>query len=85
MTPQMTLLSAPIEQAGDWGASSPEDALIVLSRTREVCLAGVSSLSDDQPSVLRVESRSSGPPHLISAAARFCVGAVDPALRRDIK
>ncbi|MGO9686052.1 MAG: hypothetical protein ACLPTZ_26360, partial [Beijerinckiaceae bacterium] len=60
----MTLLTAPIEQAGDWGASTPEDALIVLSRTREVCLAGVSLLSDDQPSVLRVESRSSGPPHI---------------------
>ena len=60
----MTLLSAPIELAGDWGASTPEDALVVLSRTREVCLTGIRLLSDDQPAALRVESRSSGPPHV---------------------
>ena len=60
----MTLLSAPLELAGDWGASTPEDALIVLSRTREVCLIGIRLLSDDQPATLRVESRSSGPPHV---------------------
>ena len=60
----MTLLSAPIELAGDWGASTPEDALVVLSRTREVCLTGLRLLSDDQPTALRVESRSSGPPHI---------------------
>jgi transposase len=60
----MTLLSAPLELVGDWGASSPEDALVVLSRTREVCLNGLKLLSDDQPVELRVESRSSGPPHI---------------------
>jgi transposase len=60
----MTLLSAPIDLAGDWGASTPEDALIVLSRTREVSLTGVSLLSDNQPATLRVESRPSGPPHV---------------------
>ena len=61
---QMTLLSAPIELAGEWGASSPEDALVVLSRTREVCLAGLTLPADDQPATLRVESRSSGPPYV---------------------
>src|SRR5271154_360400 len=60
----MTLLSAPLELTGDWGASSPEDGLVVLSRTREVCLSGLRLLSDNQPTTLRVESRSSGPPHI---------------------
>jgi hypothetical protein len=64
MTTQMTLLSAPIELTGDWGASSPEDALVVLSRMRDVCLTGLSLLADDQPATLRVESRASGPPHV---------------------
>ena len=53
----MTLLSAPIELAGDWSASTPEDALIVLSRAREVCLTGIRLLSDNQPGTLRIESR----------------------------
>ena len=64
MTPQMTLLSAPLELAGDWGASTPEDALVVLSRTREVCLTGIRLLSDDQPAALCVESRPPGPPYV---------------------
>ena len=46
------------------GGFTPEDALVVLSRTREVCLVGIRLLSDDQPAALRVESRSSGPPHV---------------------
>lgn len=62
--PQTTLLLAPIELVGDWGASTPEDALVVLSRTREVCLAGIRLLSDHQPTALLVESRSSGPPYV---------------------
>jgi transposase len=61
---QMTLLSAPIELTGDWGASTPQDALIVLSRTRDACLDGVRLLSDAQPAALRIESRSSGPPYV---------------------
>ena len=51
----MTLLSAPLELTGDWGASSPEDARVVLSRTREACLGGVRLLSHDQPAELRIE------------------------------
>jgi transposase len=71
----MTLLSAPIELAGDWGASTPEDALIVLSRAREVCLGGVRLLSDKQPTTLKIESKSSGPPHiwLLSSTAAHVV------------
>jgi len=64
VTQQMTLLSIPIEQAGDWAASTPEDALVVLSRTREVCLSGVRLLSDAQPTAFCVESRSSSAPHV---------------------
>ena len=51
----MSLLSAPLELTGDWGVSSPEDALVVLSRTREACLRGVRLLSHDQPAELRIE------------------------------
>ena len=60
----MNLLSAPLELSGDWGVSSPEDALIVLSRAREVCLDGIRLLSPDQPAELRVESRSSVSPYI---------------------
>ena len=81
MTPQMTLLTAPIELAGDWGASTPEDALIVLSRTREVCLTGIRLLSDDQPAALRVESRSSGPPHVWLQSATQAHVVVDGTAR----
>ena len=81
MTPQMTLLTAPIELAGDWGASTPEDALVVLSRTREVCLTGIRLLSDDQPAALRVESRSSGPPHVWLQSATQAHIVVDGTAR----
>jgi transposase len=81
MTPQMTLLTAPIELAGDWGASTPEDALVVLSRTREVCLTGIRLLSDDQPATLRVESRSSGPPHVWLQSATQAHVVVDGTAR----
>ncbi len=60
----MTLLSAPLELVGDWGASTFEDALVVMTRTREVCLTGLRLLSDRQPDELRIDSRSSGPPHV---------------------
>ena len=81
MTPQMTLLTAPIELTGDWGASTPEDALVVLSRTREVCLTGIRLLSDDQPATLRVESRSSGPPHVWLQSATQAHIVVDGTAR----
>ena len=77
----MSLLSAPLELTGDWGASSPEHALIVLSRTREVCLDGVRLLSDVQPATLRVESRASGPPHIWLESATRAHVVVDGTAR----
>ena len=70
--PQTTLLLAPIELVGDWGASTPEDALVVLSRTREVCLAGIRLLSDHQPTALLVEFTFVG-------AAVCLAGKLDPS------
>ena len=60
--PQVTLLSAPLELAGEWGGSPPQAAARVLARMREVSLAGVSLVSDQQPDRLRVDEHSSGPP-----------------------
>jgi transposase len=60
----VTLLSAPIDLTGEWGSSTPKDAMVVLARAREVFLTGVRLLSDGQPASLRVESRSSEPPHI---------------------
>jgi hypothetical protein len=61
-SPQVTLLSAPLELGGEWGGSPPNDALAVISRMREVCLSGVKLLSDRQPTKLRVDAHTSGPP-----------------------
>jgi hypothetical protein len=58
----VTLLSAPIELGGDWGQSLPSSALAVIARTREVSLAGVRLLSDQQPDRLRVDDHATGPP-----------------------
>ena len=60
----VTLLNAPLEVTGDWGKSPPSSAATVISRMREVSLAGVRLLSDRQPSGLRVEDRTSGPPYM---------------------
>jgi hypothetical protein len=57
-----TLRDAPIELVGPWGGSPVNDAAAVISRMREVSLAGVKLLSDDQPDRIRVEDHSSGPP-----------------------
>ncbi len=59
---QATLASAPIEVYGDWGGSLPQSALVVLSRMREACLAGVRLVSDRQPERLRVDDHTAGPP-----------------------
>jgi hypothetical protein len=56
------LLSAPLELMGDWGASPRPAAAAVITRMREVSLAGVGLLSDRQPDRLRVEAHSSGSP-----------------------
>jgi hypothetical protein len=60
--PEATLLSAPLELGGDWGASPPRAAAAVISRMREVSLAGVALLSDQQPDRLRVDNHTSGYP-----------------------
>src|SRR5262249_52568730 len=57
-----TLLDAPLEVHGEWGQSSPRDVAAVLSRMRQVCLAGARLLSDRQPSGLRIENHRSGNP-----------------------
>src|SRR5450432_859612 len=59
-----TLATVPIEVVGDWGGSLPGSALAVVTRMRAVSLAGVRLLSDRQPGRLRVDSHSSGPPHI---------------------
>jgi hypothetical protein len=56
-----TLLSAPIEVAGDWGQQSPY-AVQVIERMRHACLDGVRLLSDRQPTRLRVDEHKSGSP-----------------------
>jgi hypothetical protein len=58
----MTLLTVPIELAGDWGHMIPDAAAHVLERMRRACLNGIRLVSDDQPDRLRVEEHTSGPP-----------------------
>ncbi|MDX8482043.1 hypothetical protein RFN28_26795 [Mesorhizobium sp. VK24D] len=57
-----TLLTAPIELAGDWGNMLPRSARLVVGRTRQACLDGVRLLSDRQPARLRVDQHTSGQP-----------------------
>lgn len=55
-----TLLSAPLELKGNWGAPLEGPAAIVVSRMREACLSGLSLLSDHQPGKLIIDNRSAG-------------------------
>jgi hypothetical protein len=57
-----TLLSAPIELAGNWGHMLPRSADMVVERMRHSCLDGVRLVSDRQPTHLRVDEHTSGPP-----------------------
>lgn len=57
-----TLLSAPIELAGNWGQMIPGAASKVIARMRYACLDGVRLVSDRQPTRLRVDRHTSGPP-----------------------
>ena len=59
-----TLLSAPIELAGDWGRMLPHAAAQVVERMRHACLDGVRLVSDRQPTRLRVDEHISGPPFI---------------------
>jgi hypothetical protein len=58
----MTLLTAPIELAGDWGRMIPDAAKHVLERMRGACFDGVRLVSDGQPDRLRVDEHPSGSP-----------------------
>jgi len=60
--PATSLLSAPIELAGDWGHMLPRAAEQVVERMRHACLDGVRLVSDRQPTRLRVDEHTSGPP-----------------------
>jgi hypothetical protein len=57
-----TLLSAPLELAGNWGHMLPRSADLVVERMRGSCLDGVRLVSDRQPTRLRVDEHTSGPP-----------------------
>ncbi len=59
-----TLATAPIEVLGDWDGSLPHSALLVVSRMRDACLAGVRLVSDRQPERIRVDNHAEGPPHI---------------------
>lgn len=79
---QNTLATVPIELAGDWQGSLPNDVRAVIARMRAACLADLPLLSDRQPTVLRVESRPSGNPaiwlHPDGAALAWIVVNVGP-------
>jgi hypothetical protein len=57
-----TVLSAPIELAGNWGHMIPQSAHIVVERMQHACLEGVRLVSDRQPTRIRVDEHTSGPP-----------------------
>src|ERR1019366_684483 len=59
-----TLLTAPIELAGDWGHMQPRAADQVVERMRHACLDGVRLVSDRQPTRLRVDEHTSGSPNI---------------------
>jgi hypothetical protein len=62
LEPTPSLLSVSLELAGSW-KSSPADAVLrVLSRMREVSLAGVNLVSDRQPGEIRIDNHASGSP-----------------------
>ena len=57
-----TLLSAPIELAGNWGRMVPRSGQSVVERMRSACLDGVRVVSDRQPTRIRIDRHTSGPP-----------------------
>ena len=60
-----TLLAVPLAVQGAW--TWPDAADRVLERMREVCLAGVRLLSDQQPDRILVDDHTAGPPATGSA------------------
>lgn len=61
-TTPTTLLSAPVELAGDWGDMLPHSIDQVIERMRHACLDGVTLVSDRQPARLRIDEHTSEPP-----------------------
>jgi hypothetical protein len=57
-----TLLTAPIELAGDWGHMLPRAADQVVERMRHACLDDIRLVSDRQPTRIRIDEHTSGPP-----------------------
>ena len=64
-----TLLSAPLELAGDWGKMLPRAAELGIERMRHACLEGVRLISDRQPTRIRIDRRSSGFPAIWQVAS----------------
>jgi hypothetical protein len=62
--PKTTLLTAPIELAGNWGKMIPHSADEVVELMRQACLDGVRLVSDRQPARLRVDEHTSGNPSI---------------------
>jgi hypothetical protein len=60
----VTLLTAPLELAGRWRGSNPEDAGAVIEKMRTACLAGLAFVSDRQPEKLRVDDRCGSNPSI---------------------
>ena len=60
--PKVTLLTAPIELAGDWGKMIPNSADEVVELMRHACLDDVRLVSDRQPARLRVDEHPAGTP-----------------------
>lgn len=60
----VNLASVPIDTEGDWPDSDPQDAFKVVSRLRDVALAGIRLLSDHQPLRIRVVDHRTGPPRV---------------------
>jgi hypothetical protein len=75
--PPVTLLTAPVELAGQWGRMIPDSADKVVELMRHACLDGVRLVSDRQPTRLRVDEHTSGTPaiwlHSDPAAAAWIV------------
>lgn len=58
----MALITDSIQLAGDWGHMVPDAVKAVLDRMRHACLDDVRLVSDHQPSAMRVDEHTAGPP-----------------------
>ena len=60
----MTLLSAPLELAGNWGHMPLDVVMQLVKSIRHACLDEIRLVSDRQPTMLRVDERTSGLPSI---------------------